>query len=847
MAVRHTTGVQRLAAHGTYGIEQQVKIMRSIFQVAAVASVLITPTFGADASPAEANPAGIAFFEAKIRPVLVKSCYSCHSEESGKAEGDLRVDTRDAIRKGGDRGPAVVPGDPDASWLLIAASHADPDLKMPPKAEKLSDAALADVKEWIRMGAPDPRDTAASARLKKEFWAKRPPVDVAPPAVMHQDWIRGPIDQFILAPLEAAGLSPSADAERPALLRRLYFDLTGLPPAPEDVARFLERAMADGDDAALAAEVDALLATAQFGEHWGRKWLDVARFAESSGKEANITFPYAWRYRDYVIDSVTADIPYNRFLQEQIAGDLLPAENDSERARLLIATGFLALGPKNLDEGNEPQFNADLIDEQIDTLTRAVLSNSVACARCHDHKFDPFTMEDYYALAGVFKSTKTFFGTSVSPSNRVGGDPLPLPQVEGQKVLHASIPAKKVEELKGKLAALKQEEEDKKAAQRKAILEGRDASGIYTLQDALRIFWQSGGLKGELDKVSETGEALPLAMGVQDFRFPMESPLFERGDVAKPKGRIPRGIPAALQFDGCEPMPEDQSGRLQVARWLTHRGNPITARVYVNRVWHHLFGAGLVKTVDNFGSTGELPSHPELLDHLAIRFMDEGWSLKKLIRTIVLTRAYRQSSDFRPEAFQHDPDNRLVWRMAKRRLTAESIRDAMLAASGELDLSRPDGSLVGRVIGDRPVSLIGLDKRLPRDLDGSTHRSVYLPVIRDRLPDVLELFDFAEPSLVSGERETTNVPTQALYLMNSTFVAECAAGLAKRLNLATSVPEEQVQRAFQLCFSRDPRPEELSRAVAFLNESLSTKEEAFGVLETFCQALLATAEFRNLD
>jgi hypothetical protein len=302
-----------------------------------------------------------------------------------------------------------------------------------------------------------------------------------------------------------------------------------------------------------------------------------------------------------------------------------------------------------------------------------------------------------------------------------------------------------------------------------------------------------------------------------------------------------------LRFEGCEPLPADQSGRLQVAHWLTSPQNPITSRVFVNRVWHHLIGAGLVKTVDNFGSTGDLPSHPELLDHLAAQFMNEGWSLKKLVRQIVLSRTYRQSSKFRPDAFEKDPDNQLVWRAAKRRLPAEAIRDAMLATSGEMDLTRPDGSLVGRVIGDRPVSLIGLDARLPKDLDGSKQRSVYLPIIRDRLPDVLELFDFAEPSLVTGERENTNVPTQALYLMNSQFVTERTTAFAKRIQKETSLPEEQVKLAFRLCFSRDPAPEEAARSSEFLSQSVKTKDESFGVLEAFCQAMLSTAEFRNLD
>jgi hypothetical protein len=797
---------------------------------------------------------GIAFFEAKIRPVLVKHCYECHSTSSGNSEGDLKVDTREAIRTGGGRGPAVVPGDPAASWLLTAASHADPDLKMPPKKERLPDAVIADLKQWIQMGAPDPRDgdvAAASAKGRLEFWARERPKDSPPPAVKDQAWPKRGVDQFVLAKLEELGLAPSVDASPEVILRRLHFDLVGLPPSPEAIERFEKRILSDGIDAAIAAEADELLSTPQFGERWGRHWLDVARFAESSGKEANISFPYAFRYRDYVIDSVNADVPFNRFVVEQVAGDLLPFADDAERARLLIATGFLALGPKNLDEGNEKQFWADLVDEQIDAVTRAVLANSVACARCHDHKFDPFSMQDYYALAGVFASTKTYFGTAISPSNRMGGDPLRLPEGAKQPVFHESISEKRVVELKNQLAALKKEQEDGMAAVMKAALEGKDTSEIFTLRDALRIFWTSGGIEGQLEKVSEKGEALPLAMGVQDREKIIDAPLLERGDVAKPKDPVPRAIPEFLRFDNCDPIPADHSGRLELAHWLTHPDQPLTSRVIVNRVWHHLFGAGLVRTVDNFGSTGERPSHPELLDHLAVKFVDSNWSLKQLVRELVLTRTYRQDSAYRKDGFHADPDNRLLWRATQRRIDAESIRDAMLAASGELDLKRPQGSLVANVIGDRPISLIGLDKRLPTDLDGSVTRSVYLPVIRDRLPDVLELFDFAEPSLVTGERESTNVPIQALYMMNSSWVQERATAFAARLLRDGETDDQRVRLAFQLCFGREPSRDETDRSLAYLAEQASSEAGASSGpaprLISFCQALLSTSEFRNLD
>lgn len=807
-------------------------------------------------------------FETAIRPILVRHCYQCHSSTAAKSESGLRLDSRDALRTGGDRGPAIVPGKPEESLLLQAISHSDPDLQMPPKKDRLSAAILRDFEIWIRNGAVDPRDESDASQVAahldmesaREFWSWKKPVRPTPPEVADPQWPTSDIDAFVLQKLSAAGLKPSPDAEPATLLRRLHFDLIGLPPTPDDAAQFLTRISSDGFETALAAETDRLLASSQFGERWGRHWLDVVRFAESSGKEANISYPYAWRYRDYVFDSLNEDLPFDRFLTEQVAGDLLPAENNAERARLLIATGFLAVGAKNLDEADRVQFEADVIDEQIDALGRAVLANSIACARCHDHKFDPFTMEDYYALAGIFSSTKTFYGTWVSPANRIGGDPLVLPPVDGQKIFHPGIPAKKVTELKAQLAALQKEQRDGMAAVYKAVQEGRDASEIFTLRDALRILWTSGGIEGSLEKVDDDGKPLPLAMGVQDRRFIMNAPLLESGDVHKRGRRIPRGFPKVMQLENPptltsvrspwisrRPM-NVQSGRLQLAQWLTHSDNPLTARVMANRVWHYLLGAGIVRSVDNFGMSGEPPSHPELLDLLAIHFVEDGWSIKKLVRRIVLSRTYRQSSAYDANAFVVDPDNRLLWRIPKRRLDAECIRDAMLAVAGELELVRPEGSLVAKLIGDRPISLIGLDKKIPDDLDHSLHRSVYLPVLRDRLPDVLDLFDFAEPSLVTGARETTNVPLQALYLMNSPFVTGRAKALAARMRQESSQPELQIRHACQLCYGRDPDSAELTDMVAFLaHPPVAEPANSLDQLEALCQALLVTAEFRIVD
>jgi len=809
-----------------------------------------------DRHTTSADPQSIALFEAKIRPVLATHCYRCHSAQAGKAESGLQLDTREGIRAGGDRGAAVVAGKPEASLLLAAISHTDPDLKMPPKHDRLPAAVLADFRRWIRDGAADPRTGSARTAsgidfdAARRFWAYRKPVEPALPGVADAAWARQDIDRFILAKLEAAGLSPSPDAKPSSLLRRLYFDLTGLPPAPADLVRFARRVESDGTDRAIEAEVDALLASERFGEHWGRHWLDVARFGESSGKEANITFPYAWRYRDYVFDCFNADVPYDRFLVEQLAGDLLPFDSPAERARLLIATGFLALGPKNLDEMSPAQFRADVVDEQIDTVSRALLANSVACARCHDHKFDPFSMEDYYALAGIFSSTKAYFGTFITPANSVGGDPLVLPRIASIKIFHASIPESRVKALRDDLAALQREEDAGQAAVRQALEAGEDPTDRFTLTDALRIFWRRGTIEGELERVDEHGRALPLAMGVLDREPIADAPLLELGDVGKPRRRVPRRFPRIVELPDTPSIPSDHSGRLELSQWLTDANHPLTARVMANRVWHGLLGGGIVADVDNFGTTGSPPSHPELLDHLALRFVADGWSIKKLVRRIVLSRTYRQASTFNAAKFRADPENRLLWRASKRRLDAESIRDAMLVVAGQLDESRRAGSLVAE-LGDRPVSLIGLDKSVPADLDGSLHRSAYLPVLRDRLPDVLDLFDFAEPSLVTGHREATNVPLQALYLMNSPFVAARAEALAARLTRQCKTEPERIRRAFVLCYARLPEPDELTMAGAFLEQARELapvdappRTSAFAM---FCQGLLSTFEFRNLD
>ena len=650
------------------------------------------------------------------------------------------------------------------------------------------------------------------ANAEEPHWSHQVPV-------MPKNAAQG-IDGFIREKLTAAGLKPAGPADERVLMRRLSYDLIGLPPS---------------ESADYEKLVDELLKSPRFGERWGRHWLDVARYAESNGRESNLTFPHAWRFRDYVIDAVNADVPYDRFITEQIAGDLLPAKDDAERARLLIATGFLALGAKGLNEMNPAQFAADVADEQLDAVTRAVMASSIACARCHDHKTDPFSMEDYYGLVGIFKSTQTFYGNWIDSENGNHGHLIRLPELPGQTIVGKSLPEARVKQLQAELAKLNADEKEQNEYIAKAQAEKRDISGEFhkLLTNALRILWTRGGVEGALEAVDEKGRALPLCMGVKDAKV-VDSPMYERGELAQPREVIPRRFPKLFGIEMS--VPKHQSGRLELAKWLTSRQNPLTARVMVNRVWRHLFGAGLVRTMDDFGATGEAPSHPELLDYLAVRFMDGGWSVKKLIKEIVMSETYRQASGAHHEA---DPDNRLLSHANKRRLDAEVIRDSMLAVSGLLDTSRRPGSLVSGLDG-QSVSLIGFNDKLPKDLDGSHQRSIYLPVIRDHLPDVLEQFDVANPSLVTGDRDVTNVPLQALYLLNGPFVQEMAVALAKRVESAPN----RVQRAFELCFHRSPDAREVALAEDFLQKAPGGDLKR---LTAFCQALLCSAEFRFAD
>jgi len=665
----------------------------------------------------------------------------------------------------------------------------------------------------------------------KKFWAFQP-LDHSQPKTKNKSWPRASIDRHVLAGLEAKGLQPVADAAKRTLIRRVYFDLIGLPPSPEAVTDFL----ADQSSKSLEKVVDKLLASSQFGERWGRHWLDVARYAESNGMERNAAFPHAWRYRDYVIDAFNNDKPFNQFITEQVAGDLMPGKTTDERH---IATGFLALGPKSLNNKNRAEFLMDTVDEQLDVTTRAFMSLTVACARCHDHKFDPIPTEDYYAMAGIFRSSRAHFGGGGA------GVKVKTPLIELQEGRAAKEAAPKPADNTRKVAELKKR-------QRAIAVETREIQQQLKGKAKTNPFFKELAQERKknlalIRKLSKKGrtpkQTGPMAMGVTEGS-PADVKVHKRGDVASLGALVLRGFPQVLDFSKLE-VNAKQSGRLQLAEWIASPQNPLTARVFANRVWHHLFGRGIVRTVDNFGETGERPTNPALLDYLASRFISQGWSPKKLIREVVLSRAYQMSSKHHAANAKTDPGNALFWKMNQRRLDAESMRDAMLEVSGRLKLSPLQGSEVQKVGEDNlGRNLAKLQQLRNAEHD---HRSVYLPVARQAVPEVLKTFDFAEPSIIVGRRKITTVPTQALFLLNSKFVTTQAGAMAERV-LQAGDERARIDLAFQLAFARSATNEEQARTIAFLAEcNTDGKVAQLQAWTTFCQALLASAEFRYLN
>ena len=902
----------------------------------------ISLVFALSLSAFAAAPEGVEFFEKRVRPLLAEQCLECHTAGK-KTKGGLALDSRAGWQAGGDSGAAIVPGKVEESLLIKAVRYTDTNLQMPEK-RKLPAAEIAVLEQWVAMGAPDPREGAAVAKKQtgmsledgRKFWSFVPPRKAALPPVKDAAWPRNAVDYFVLAKLEAAGLRPSADASPEVLARRLSLNVTGLPPSGETL--------------------DAMLGSPQFGEHWGRHWLDVARFAESSGGGRTLLYKDAWRYRDYVIGAFNGGVPFDRFLREQIAGDLLAAPSPEERGRLLTATAFLALGPTNYEEQDKQQLRFDVIDEQLDTIGKAVLGQTVGCARCHDHKFDPISQRDYYAMAGIFASTRTLFNYTDNVARWVDA-PLPV-SAEQEAALRSHEEA--VAALKAKLAAGKKtvatknveattlagivvDDEDAKAvgtwehsqrivgyigkgyrtdtnmakgestitfvpkfpaAGRYEVrlayvpgenraskvpvhifhadgeaevtvdesvpppLDGRfvslgtfrfekDGAGYvlvsnegtkgFVIADAVQFIAESDAgnaektdakkLAAEMKRLTESGPKRPLAMAVKEQQEDIgDTNIRVRGVVHQRGELVPRGFLSVA----AQPMklPAKESGRRELADWLTSTANPLTARVFVNRVWHWLFGEGLVRTVDNFGTTGEMPSHPELLDWLAVEFMAHGWAVKWLVREIVTSRTWSQQSA--GASATSDPDNRLLSHYPRRRLAAEQLRDAMLIASGELDRAVLGPNIAGAgVIDANDTSAQNIEYRYEFQ---DVRRSVYTPAFRNRRLDLFEVFDFGNINATLGARTTSTVAPQALFFLNHPWVAARARAAAVRLLKREAPDAALLDEATQLTLGRTPSPGERAKLIAFLAANARSDRE--GAWEQVFQTLFASVDFR---
>ena len=780
----------------------------SKFVLRGIVGCLISALIASNYLMADEDP--YRFFEARVRPLLIQHCYSCHSQEAEKSKGGLLLDSQAGWRQGGDSGPALVPEKPEESLLLRAVGYDDPDLQMPPDG-RLSAAEIQTLKIWIEAGAPDPRQTASAPQTPepaidldegRRYWAFQQPVFPAFPPVRHREWPLNGIDQLVLSRLEANAIPPPpVPAVDNDLIRRIYFDLNGLPPSPEQLSQFRNSA----PETAWGELVDRLLASERFGETWGRHWLDLARYSESTGGGRSALLPDAWRYRNYVVESFNRDKPFNRFVREQIAGDLLPYQNPTQRAEQLIATAFLVLGPKNLDLQDKELLRMNTVDEQIDTVSRVFMGITVSCARCHDHKFDPILARDYYALAGIFRSTKTLKRSNVSTLTKVE---LPVPAAERERFARYDRSVKQIE------AEIRKA---KKLTQTEAVKQ--QLAELETKRRQLR---------------QNPVPPLPQTLGVVDEPDPDDYFLCVRGNVHQLDEPVPRGfIRTMMAADTPDPViAEKESGRRELADWLSNERHPLVARVWVNRVWHHLFGRGIVATVDNFGTRGSLPSHPELLDYLAVQFVRDGWSTKSLVRRIVNSRTYQARVALDPATS-----------LSPRRLTAEALRDAILSISGDLVHRQVDCLFPAAVRNDQALQKADLDVDA---LLSVPLRSVYLPVLREEgLHPLLQAFDFANPSFTVGSRHQSVLPTQALYLMNSEFVMAQADRSARTLlaeNPRTN-PADLLELAWLKTLSRKPHPEEKESALAFMAQSELAPAETWSRI---FHSLFASIDFRFL-
>ena len=894
-----------------------------------------------------ADRASVEEFEKVVRPILVSHCYECHSGSQSK--GGLRLDTRQGMMKGGDSGPAIVIGDLEHSLIIQAVRYGNSELQMPPK-KRLSIAEVKSLEKWVAMGAPDPRESTEQASAPKpvgmsvedgrQFWSLQPLCNPLPPNVQNSSWVQTPIDAFVMAKLEANGLTPAPPADKRTLLRRVTYDLIGLPPTPLDIQAFLE----DDSPEAFAKVVDRLLNSSAYGVRWGRHWLDVVRYADSNGLDENLAYGNAWRYRDYVVDAWNQDKPFDRFVVEQLAGDLLNDANQETKT----ATGFLLLGAKVLAEPDRDKLEMDTIDEQIDTMGKVFLGMTFGCVRCHDHKFDPIKQTDYYALAAIFKSTKTFDGTNMGAIKHWNEHSF---ATEEQKTaiqeIEKQIAAKKsaASSLKGQATTKIQNEARAKAAvylvaaakieldtpltQIELIAgpqslhphilhhcrrhlhnhredpffrpwigfgEAQDWSGLEEhyrkvfdetnaaweatrkanpkatsiedprLEAARAALFDPAGFLAvpaqpqfaldpatydeycrlcEESRLYESNAAeLPSAMGVEDGPVCGELAIHIRGSHHNLGASVTRGFPEVMLDDKSKAdLPADRSGRLELANWMASKQHPLTARVMVNRIWGWHFGTAIVSSTENFGSLGDRPSHPELLDWLAHQFVESGWSAKQLHRKILTSSTYKMASSHPDEesAKLVDPENRLHWKFHLSRLDAEQIRDTILAVSGRLD-----ESIGGKTVPLRNRQFVFDHTSIDHTKYDSLRRSLYLPVIRNNVYALFEQFDFPDPTMPTGHRNSTVVAPQALLMMNSELVMDSAEAFAQRLDLFAKDDKSRIQWAYELAFGRPSTESEIIQAMMFLGnagESSASGPARDRLWSIWCQSLLASNEF----
>ena len=825
------------------------------------------------------------FFESKVRPVLIKRCYDCHSTEK-KTKGGLALDTRAGWQHGGDNGPAIIPGDLTKSLVIKAVRYLDKDFAMPPKSRLPADE-VAILEEWVKRGAPDPRngETAKAAKPKRtinldegrKFWAFQPVANPAAPAVKDSAWPKDPVDRFLLAKIEDKGLKPAGDADRHTWIRRVSLDLTGLPASAEEVVAFAN----DKSDDADAKVVDRLLASPTYGERWARHWLDLTGYADMIGTSNEVFAEHAWRYRDYLIQAFNRDKPFDQFIKEQLAGDLMPASAPEQRAEQIIATGFLQVGDLEIVNPDKAKMETDHIDTQLIKIGGAFLGMTMGCARCHDHKFDPIGLEDYYGMGGMLRSSPSSgkmvgFGVwSTIRSVTLPESPTQLAERQKAEADHAAkLAAMKAEQAKlteenkvvvTKLAALEKATPAKPATPNEKAVPvaaaptpkpSPEKDALTKRRDEIAALLKIKG--SEIQHAEFFKSKAPKAFAMQDDAKPADMPIYVRGNPYAPAAVVPRGALRVASWDKFPAIPAGQSGRLQLAEWIADRRNPLTARVTVNRLWQKLFGEGLVRSVDYFGERGERPSHPELLDHLATRFMADGWSQKRLLRGLVLSHAYRLSSANHTEGLSLDPENRLFWRMNRQRLEAEAIRDSLLKVSGELATKSGGPSLALEIIentgalaaaGINPPSYHHRKSRPSQEFE----RTVYLPVMRNGASSadkIRSFFDFADPAGITGQRNQTVMPTQSLFLLNNDLVRKRAGSLAKQLISAHADENARLEALWLRAWNRPINAEERVSARNFLQEinPLLKKPRAPDALEAarwqeLCHSLLASNAF----